>query len=37
MIGQVSSSGLLLDFGVLLLVGSGLILIGARLYPRVAV
>lgn len=37
MIGQVSLGGLLLDFSVLVLVGSGLILIGARLYPRVAV
>lgn len=37
MIGQVSSTGLLLDFGILLLVSAGLVLIGARLYPRVAV
>lgn len=37
MIGQVSSGGLLLDFGVLVLVSSGLILVGARLYPRVVI
>ncbi|MGQ9849812.1 MAG: hypothetical protein ACUVSU_07160, partial [Aggregatilineaceae bacterium] len=37
MIGQVSATGLLLDFGVLILVSSGLVLIGAKLYPRVAV
>jgi len=37
MIGQVSATGLLLDFGVLVLVSSGLILIGARMYPRVVV
>ncbi len=37
MIGQASSTGLLLDFGVLVLVSGGLILIGARMYPRVVV
>lgn len=37
MIGQPSAGGLLLDFGVLLAVSTGLILIGAKLYPRVVV
>jgi ABC-2 type transport system permease protein len=37
MVGQASSTGLALDFGVLLAVGAVLVLIGARLYPRVAV
>ncbi len=37
MIGQPSASSLLLDFGVLLAVSTGLILIGAKLYPRVVV
>lgn len=37
MIGQPSAGGLLLDFGVLLVVSTGLILIGAKLYPRVVV
>lgn len=37
MIGQASSTGLLHDFGVLVLVSGGLIVIGARMYPRVAV
>ncbi len=37
MIGQSSASGLLIDFGVLVLVSAGLILIGAKMYPRVAV
>ncbi len=37
MIGQSSATGLLVDFGVLVLVSVGLILIGAKMYPRVAV
>lgn len=37
MLNQPSSGGLVLDFAVLLLVSTGLILIAARLYPRVAI
>ncbi|GIV81578.1 MAG: transport permease protein [Anaerolineae bacterium] len=37
MIGQSSATGLLVDFGVLVLVSGGLVLIGAKMYPRVAV
>jgi len=37
MIGQSSATGLLVDFGVLVLVSGGLLLIGAKMYPRVAV
>jgi ABC-2 type transport system permease protein len=37
MLGQTSSTSLVLDFGVLIVVGAILVLIGARLYPRVAV
>jgi ABC-2 type transport system permease protein len=37
MIGQPSSTGLVLDFVVLIAVGVVLVLIGAKLYPRVAV
>jgi len=37
MIGQPSSTGLVLDFAVLIAVGVVLVLIGAKLYPRVAV
>lgn len=37
MIGQPSSTGVVLDFVVLIAVGVVLVLIGAKLYPRVAV
>jgi ABC-2 type transport system permease protein len=37
MVGEASSTGVALDFGVLVTVGAILVLIGAKLYPRVAV
>ncbi len=37
MIGQSSATGLLVDFGVLVLVSAGLLLIGAKMYPRVVI
>jgi ABC-2 type transport system permease protein len=37
MLGQTSANGIVLDFGVMFAVPTLLILIGARLYPRVAV